>query len=275
MLKKSAIVLVSVFIGASGLKAHDMFLKLTSFYLAPDQKATVALYNGTFDNSENVITRERMLDVSMVGPMKQREQQNSTQWRDSGTTALLDIKADEPGTYVVGVSTKARTIELTAKDFNDYLSHDGVLDMLADRKKEGILDEDATELYSKHVKAVVQVGDRRTDAFKVKLGYPIEIIPMQNPYLLSAGDTLNVQVLFRGKPVANELVYSSYAGFHSHNDTGEHANAVNTRTDSEGIARIPLEKAGHWFVRLIHMEKAGRDGVDYESNWATLTFEIN
>ena len=251
-----------------------MFLKLTSFYLAPDQKFTVLLYNGTFDKSENVITRDRVLDFSVVGPMEQRAQQDASQWRDSGTTTLLDIKTGEPGTYVVGVSTKARTIELTARDFNDYLLDDGVLDMLADRKREGTLDEDAVELYAKHVKAVIQVGDRRTDAFKVKLGYPIEIVPMQNPYLLSAGDTLDVQVLFRGKPLADELVYAGYAGLHGHSDSGEHADAVNARTDRNGIARIPLEQAGHWFVRLIHMEKAGADGIDYRSNWATLTFEI-
>jgi uncharacterized GH25 family protein len=97
---------------------------------------------------------------------------------------------------------------------------------------------------------------------------------MQNPYSLSAGDSLDVQVLFRGRHVANELVYASYDGFHSHGNAGDHVNAVNTRTDSNGIARILLEKAGHWFVRLIRMEKVGRDGIDYESHWATLTFEI-
>jgi uncharacterized GH25 family protein len=274
MLKKSALVLVSLLFVAVWLNAHDMYLKLTSFYLAPNQKATIALYNGTFDKSENVITRDRMLDVSLVGPMEQREKQESSQWRESGTTTLLDIKTGAPGTYVFGVSTKARTIELTAQEFNEYLSHDGVLDVLAERKKEGILDEEATELYSKHVKTVIQVGDRRTDAFKIILGYPIEIVPLQNPYSLSAGDSLDVQVLFQGKPVANELVYASYGGFHAHDDAGGHAHAVNARTDSDGIARIPLEKNGHWFVRLIHMEKSGEEGINYESNWATLTFEV-
>jgi len=274
MLKKSALMLVSILVGAALLNAHDMFLKFTSFYLEPDQKATVELYNGTFDKSENVITRDRMQDVSVVGPKEQRAKQDAAQWRDFDTTTLLDINTGEPGTYVVSVSTKANSIELAAGEFNDYLLHDGVLDVLADRKRESILDEDATELYSKHVKAVIQVGDSKTDAFKVKLGYPIEIVPMQNPYSLSAGDSLDVQVLFCGKPAANQLVYASYEGFHSHSNAGEHVDAVNTRTDSNGIARIPLEKAGHWFVRLIHMEKVNRDGIDYESHWATLTFEV-
>jgi len=92
MLKKSALVPVIVSIGAVVLRAHDMFLKLTSFYLAPDQKSTVLLYNGTFDKSENAITRDRVLDFSMVGPTEQRAHQDTAQWRDSGTTTLLDIK---------------------------------------------------------------------------------------------------------------------------------------------------------------------------------------
>ena len=258
-MKKSIIILASLLAGVAVLSAHDMFLKLTSFYLAPNSKATVALYNGTFDKSENVISRDRMLDVSIVGPGSERAQQDTSQWRDFGTTTLLDIQTGGPGTYVIGVSTKARIIELSGKEFTDYLVHDGVLDMLEIRKKNGISGDTARELYSKHVKAVVQVGDARSDAYKVKLGYPIEIVPLQNPYALKVG----------------ELVYSSYAGFHGHDDKGEHVNAIETRTDANGIAKLKIEKAGQWFVRLIHMEEiAGKENHNYESNWATLTFEI-
>ena len=152
--------------------------------------------------------------------------------------------------------------------------HDGVLDMLEMRKKKGVSDQDAVELYSKHVKAVVQVGDVRSDSYKEILGYPIEIIPQQNPYSLKKDDVLEVRVLFKGKPVANEIVYSSYAGFHGHNDKGEHVNAVQTRTDANGVAKIKLEKVGQWYVRLIHMEEITGKDHNYESNWATLTFEI-
>lgn len=35
----------------------------------------------------------------------------------------------------------------------------------------------ARERYSKHVKVIVQVGDRRTNAYETALGYPAELIP--------------------------------------------------------------------------------------------------
>ncbi|MFQ5628932.1 MAG: DUF4198 domain-containing protein [bacterium] len=257
------------------LSAHDMFLKLTSFLLAPNANVSMALYNGTFEKSENFITRDRMLDVSIVGPGSERVHPDTSQWRNAGATTMLDFKTGDSGTYVVGVSTKARMIALSAKDFNEYLIHDGLLDVLEARKKNNELEKDARELYSKHVKAIIQVGDKRSDGYKANLGYPIEIIPLQNPYTLKAGEDLAVQVLRDGKPVAKQLVYGSYAGYHGHDDEGDHVEAVKIRTDEAGIAKIKLEKSGQWYIRLIHMVASDKNDVDYESNWATLTFEVN
>ena len=80
---KKFIVLWSVLIlTSSNLIAHDMFLKLRSYIVEPNTKVTLALYNGTFDKSENIITRDRMIDVSVVGPTNQRNRINKNQWRD-------------------------------------------------------------------------------------------------------------------------------------------------------------------------------------------------
>jgi hypothetical protein len=249
-------------------------LKLESFFLKPNTSVTISLYNGTFEESENVISRDRMQEVSVVGPQSEKVHPDTSQWREAGATTLLDFKTGEPGTYVIGVSTKPRIIELAAKDFNEYLAHDGVADVLASRKEKNELDKDARELYSKHVKAVFQVGKQRSEGFKTRLGYPIEIIPLQNPYQLGKGKALEVLVLKDDNPVANQLVYASYAGYHQHGDDGGHVEAVKARTDQNGVTKIMLVAAGRWYVRLIHMVPSEEEGVDYESNWATLTFEI-
>ena len=272
---KSLISLFFILICAAVLDAHDMFLKLTSFFLAPNANATIVLYNGTFEKSENFITRNRMSDVSIAGPGSERVHPDTSRWRNAGATTMLDFKTGNAGTYVIGVSTKAKIIALAAKDFNDYLTHDGVLDVLEARKKNKEVEKGARELYSKHVKAVVQVGEKRSDGYKANLGYPIEIVPQQNPYELKAGDVLSVQVLRDGKPVASRFVYASYAGYHSHDDQGGQVAAVKTRTAAAGMAKINLEKSGQWYIRLIHMVASGRKDVDFESNWATLTFEVN
>ena len=225
-------------LASSNLFAHDMFLKLRSYIVEPNTKVTVALYNGTFDKSENVITRDRMIDVSVVGPINHRNRINKNQWRDGWYESLLDLDLKSSGTHVIGVSTETRIIELSAEDFNGYLKHDGILDVLEARKKSGEINQPARELYSKHIKSLVQVCDKRTDSFNTNLEYPIEIIPSQNPYNLKKGDEMGFQVLRDGKAVANQLVYASYAGFHGHLEDGSHEESVTTRTDNKGFGKI-------------------------------------
>ncbi|MEL6975643.1 MAG: DUF4198 domain-containing protein, partial [Bacteroidota bacterium] len=147
-------------------------------------------------------------------------------WQDQDSTITqLTFTTGEAGTYVAGVSTKARNIELTADKFNDYLEHDGILDMLKARKENNLLDQDAIESYQKHVKAIYQVGDTKTDDWKTVLGYPIEFVPLANPYEKYSGDSLTVKLLLDGKPLSNQLVYADHiptSHTHKHEDHEHH-----------------------------------------------------
>ena len=268
---------------AATLSAHTLFLKLDSFYLEPNSTAMVALFNGDFDKSENAIARNRMLDVSVVGPGGVVHPPESA-WRDSAVfhwspdsvdTALLTFGTGDPGTYLIGVSTAARVIALSAGDFHEYLVHDGITDVIEQREAAGKSNHDAIERYSKHVKALVQVGDARSGQWAHELGYPVEFMPLANPYDLGVGDELQVRFLRAGQPVADQLVHANYEGYHGHNEAGEHVEAVTTRTDGDGVATIPLSGKGRWYVRTIHMvETMDEADTDYESNWATLTFQV-
>jgi hypothetical protein len=35
-----------------------------------------------------------------------------------------------------------------------------------------------------------------------------------------------------------------------------------------------MDHAGRWYVKFINMQKTDAEGLDYESKWATLSFEI-
>ena len=204
------------------LCSHDLYIKMDAYFLEVNQEAVLNLYNGTFEKSENLITRDRMLDASLVGGGK-RLAIAEEQWSDQDSTiSQVRFQVGEEGTYVAGVSTKARNIELAAQDFNDYLKHDGVLDMLAKRQQEGTLESDAVESYEKHVKAIYQVGEVKTDDWNTVLGYPIEFVPLENPYDQYSGGSLKVQLLLDGKPLPNQLVYADYVGgehSHDHEET--------------------------------------------------------
>jgi len=226
-MKKYTLLLLALVLFCS----HDMYLKFDTFFLQSNTDVTLKLFNGTFEKSDNVIDRNRMTDVSLVGG-GQHLHPDTTQWTEKDSMTLLSFRTGQPGTYVAGLSTRARAIELAAEDFNNYLEHDGVLDMLASRKEKDILDQDAVEKYSKHVKAIFQVGDQRTKDWATVLGYPIEFVPMSNPYHLHEGEPLRVKLLRNGEPLANQLVYAnSVTAAHSHEH--EHADGTTHSHDHE------------------------------------------
>ncbi len=214
------------------LCSHDMYLKMDSYFLQAHTESVIHLFNGTFDKSDNEISRDRMLDVSLVGNGN-RQAVDTTDWFEKNNTTFLRFTTGDEGTWVAGVSTRPRNIEMTAEDFNGYLEHDGVLDELARRKDTETLQDDAVERYSKHVKTIFQVGDRLSEDWKTVLDYPIEFVPQDNPYDLHPGHSLRVQLLRDGEPLPSQLVYVGYQpDVHSHSD-GEHTHADGTRHSHE------------------------------------------
>lgn len=247
---------------------HDLFLKLDSFFVAANSKVTISILNGTFTASEGAVSYARLRDASIVAPDGARTKPIEADFTKNETTSFLNVDVKTAGTYVAGLSTMEREIDLEGKDFNEYLAHDGIPDTLAERKAKNELDKKVRERYSKHVKAIFQAGDARTDSYKTVLGYPVELVPQQNPYKLKAGDTIDVLCLKDGKPLVNQFVQSGReAG-------GKVIPGQDVRTDKSGVAKIKLNGLGKWFVRFINMTSLDDPKLNYESKWATLTFEV-
>ena len=153
--------------------AHDLFLKLDSYFVEPNSKVIVSILNGTFTASEGAVSFARLRDASVVAPDGARARLVEADFTKNETTSFANLSVKESGTYVVGLSTMEREIDLEGKDFNEYLAHDGIPDTLAERKKKRELDKKVRERYAKHVKAIFQAGDSRTDSYKTVLGYPV------------------------------------------------------------------------------------------------------
>nr|WP_298997079.1 DUF4198 domain-containing protein [uncultured Allomuricauda sp.] len=294
------------------LCSHNLYVKMETYFLQPNQEAILSLYNGTFEQSENIITRDRMLDASLIAQGK-RTAIHTSQWKDQDSTITqLAFNTSEAGTYVVGVATKARNIELSAEKFNDYLEHDGVLDMLEQRTNDSLLDQDAVESYEKHIKAIYQVGDIKTNDWGTVLGYPIEFVPRANPYEKYSGEKLEIQLLLHSEPLSNQLVFADYIkGSHSHahenhshehehdgekhshnhansdsehshsheshgEETHTHTSGQQLRTNDQGIIMVDLPEDGIYYLRTIHMTRVtDSDELTHQSKWATLTFEVS
>ena len=96
--------------------AHELFLKTDAYHLQEGQQSELYLFN--------------------------REPTASDFYFFDNAT-YLGWQAGATGTYVAGVSTRSRLIDLSADDFNDYLVHEGLTDMLSERQEQGIDDQPA------------------------------------------------------------------------------------------------------------------------------------
>lgn len=259
--------------------AHDLFLRPKDFIVSPGSDVHVRVLNGTFSSSESQVARLRLGDLSVVSDGQAVHPDTNT-WTGGDKESAWHVRVGKPGTYLLGASVRPNTIRLSGTDFNHYLRDDGLPDVLAARRAAGTLDVAAHERYSKHVKALVRVetaATRRTpssgdSSFARVLGYPAEIVPLADPYLLRPGASLDVRALVDGAPVTGQVVLAG-----GRTAKGARFPERMVRTDERGIARIPLRAAGVWYVKFINMRAvpaAAGDSVNYESKWATLTFAV-
>lgn len=260
----TAVLLLST---AAVLFAHDLFLKLDNYFMPPNTTVRVVVLNGTFSASEAAVASDRLLDLSVVGPTERRTIPRAS-WQPSGDSTWLTVQTGASGTYVIGASLSPRQIALSAEDFNNYLKEDGIPDVLNARTINGELGLAVRERYQKHVKAVLQVGETRTEAYATVLGYPAELVPLTNPYAARVGDTLAVRTLLDGSPLARQLVIAGG------DRDGQQIEETWDRSDSAGVARFLLTTPGKWYIKFIHMVPVSGDSVNYESKWATLTFQV-
>ncbi|HEX8877300.1 MAG TPA: DUF4198 domain-containing protein [Phycisphaerales bacterium] len=176
------------------------------------------------------------------------------------------VQLAKPGTYAVGYRSRNTMITLDGPKFDAYLKEEGLDNALEARK--GKSDVPGRERYSRCAKTLISVGDDRGSGFDHSFGFPLELIPTQNPYALAAGDGLTVTLLADGKPAANALVRAT-----NRDHPGEW---LSERTNDQGQVTFKLDQPGFWMiasVRMTAVEPPAPD-CDWESLWATLTFDL-
>ena len=271
---ESILMTVAILLTAGPTQAHELFLKPDNYFLKPQSKELLKLVNGTFDKNLAIVARARMQDVSIAADDKVFHPP-ATDWHDADVASYLTFTTDKAGTYVAGVSTRPGVRALPAADFRAFLKLYGALDGLVSFDSDSKLTT-VRQRSAKHVKAVVQVGNTFSTDYSRRLGYPLEIVLQNNPYALKLNESLRFQILHNGKPVVNHLVYVNHAGFNEDDDAERRVNAQKLRTDKNGFADFKISKKSAWYIALIHVHpvKDADADADYETNWATLTFEM-
>jgi hypothetical protein len=251
----------------AGLFGHDLYLRPNMFRLAPGQAAVVEFHNGeAFPNSQVPPVLARLRGTKVLSPKGELPLNGI---RILGKAAVGAFRAPEAPAFLILGETTPNYIELPAAKFEQYLAHESLVSISEWRKAHGESSKPGREMYSKYVKTILHTG--AADAFVTKpVGQAIEFVPLVDPASRKPGDKLTVQILFRGSPAANLHVEAASAtgGAVKERQLG--------RTDREGKIDIPLDVPGLWKLHAIRMERSQDTAkADWESFWASLTFEVN
>lgn len=245
---------------------HDMWLETESFVVnQAGQELVIRNGNGTiYRNSENAVTVDRIATLTAIDPTGSRLDLPTPTVEEPWLRVRFTPQLE--GNYWIGLATRPSKIRLTGAEFTEYLEHDGIPSILEERRRKGISGRDEVEQYSKYVKAYLQVGDSQSLNFDSPVGLEIEIVPLTHPYRLKPGESLPVQVLFRGLPLRGMTLHAGH--------DGRPGDACQVETDRDGKANIDLSRPGKWYIRGIHLAQVDRESHSYESYWTTLTFQV-
>ncbi|WP_273455964.1 DUF4198 domain-containing protein [Nevskia ramosa] len=160
-------------------------------------------------------------------------------------------------------------IELDAEKFEGYLKDEGFVDAIAERKvrKESRLP--GRERYRRHLKALVP-GAPQEAIDTSPIGKRLELVPLEAPAGLKAGDTVAVRLLFDGRALAEAPVEVCQRQPDSKVSIGR---AI---TDDDGVARLPIAQSGMTLIRAVQMRRVtDQDSkADWESFWTSYSLIV-
>jgi hypothetical protein len=246
-------------------RAHDFWIELDTFRPAPAHALQVSLRVGdTFGRGES-LPRDpaHALRFTAAGPGGEH-----TIPGRRGHTPAGRVRLSTAGTYVLAYGSRARIVQLPAERFEAYLHDEGLERIVAIRADTGESLEPGREAFSRCAKAIVHVGAPGAPGWDRPAGLSLELMPARDPSTLAPGDVLTVRLLDEGRPLTGARVSAMPAA-----DPNARVQAT---TSDDGRAELRLDRAGLWLVKSVHMRRAAtRDDVDWESRWASLTFEVS
>jgi hypothetical protein len=251
-------------VGVGEASAHDFWIEPSTYHPGVPSLLGVRLHVGErFGRGEPYArSPSHIRSFVMAGPSGTRPVLGR-----SGDDPAGLARVDAPGVYVIGYRSNHGTVELEAARFEEYLREEHLEEVSRRRAQRGQRDAPGREAFSRCAKAIVVAGDGNDEGYDRVLGFTLELVPEQSPTSLRPGDELSIRLLYDGRPLPDAHVAAVNAAAGGARSEG--------RTDTEGRARLRLDRDGVWLVRSVHMiPAAGGLDADWESFWASLTLHI-
>jgi uncharacterized GH25 family protein len=264
-LHKKIIVLLLLMTGVVLVQAHEFWMQPIKFFFTPGENAMISFKVGENFTGEPWDLRKSKiikLEHHQFSKVKDLIPQMAEGEKDN-----LQITLAEEGTHLVAAQTSHTFIELEAEKFNAYLKEDGLDDAYYQREKTKTLDTSGKELYARYTKLFLQAGKKTDDTYKKQVGFPLEIMPEQDPYQLKVGSRVSFKILFNGKPLFGARVKV----WNRHNNR---TIMQPVYSQQDGMIEAHISNPGTWMVSVVKMIPSKDSKADWESFWGSLVFGV-
>lgn len=264
-MKKRILAIVGLMAVITFAQGHEFWMKPSKFFFRSGEKLLVRFMVG-----ENFMGESWDIKKHRVEKMEHYSLGSVKSLVDSITdteTQNLALTLKQEGTHMISLQSNNAFIELEGDKFNDYVKEDGLDDVYTHREKTNTLSKPSKEFYSRYSKLLVQVGEKKDDTYKKVVGFPIEIIPEQNPYSLKKGDAVRFKILYEGKPLfgARVKVWNRY---------DNRTTLQNIHTEKNGVIETRISNPGSWMVSVVKMVPSKLPGAEWQSYWGSLVFGV-
>ncbi len=241
--------------------AHDCWLQADEYHVPIGAKLAVHLNMGEALKPEE----EKAYEKEHTERFELRLPNDVRDLRGAASDGVKPVFAEVPpaaGAFLVTMVRGSPIIELDAAKFDAELAHEGIA-LAHGRPLERVRSWCFLKLLGHSGE------DTETDLHHRFTGMQYEIVLLQNPLTMHAGDEQIVQLLLETKPLANATVSAL------HRSPDGALLELQGVSDARGVARFTLTQPGVWLVRSVHMRPCkGCKDADWESFRATYSFAV-
>jgi uncharacterized GH25 family protein len=249
---------------AAPAAAHDLWIDPATFVTRPGALLALRLRVGQ-DLLGDPVARDAAAIEQFV--LVDGDTRQPVAGRDGSDPAGI-VRIDSRGVVIVGYRSRPKAVVLPAAKFNDYLREEGLDGVAAARAQRNQSTAEGREIFSRAAKSLVLSDSTTPSGADRAIGLRLELVAEANPYSRPAGEDLPIRLLFENQGLPGALVVA----INRRDPTAK----VTARTDASGRVRLKLSRGGMWLVKAVHMVAApAGSGADWESIWASLTFDLN
>lgn len=258
-----------LFAFVQSVSAHDYWIAPNQYSISKGDLLTAELLVGDKLSSElsRNLNKERTKNYKL---MNAEGTVDLLEKFSEGALPIFSHKMDVEGLNLIAIEREFHRTEMTDKQFSSYLEHENMTDVMALRKKLGPKDI-IHRRYARSIKSLVKVGANYDgNLYKKELGHMNEIILLDNPFKLKAGDFMRVQLIDRGKVLAGRTI----TAFNS--EDNKLLSTQKVVTNADGIASFKMDEAGFWMIRSSHIWHCSKcEDVNWEGYISSYSFSLN